>query len=512
MLLTPRKIKDSLMIEFKNFTAGFSKGFVLQDINLSINSGEFLALVGESGSGKSLLASMMLGLWSEFSYEIFNGDLLIDGVSIKSQSQRFFHQKRREFFGYIPQNPLEALNPLQKISKQMLETLKLSFPFLTKMQIKDKIQKAFLSANLSLDLLDSYPYELSGGQNQRVLILQNVLKNPKILICDEPTTALDSNIQKQVLEFLFQECREKNIALLLISHDLNIVRSFVEKICVMHLGKIVEISQTKDLFETPKHSYTKELIDALKLPQKIMESNTKKILKLEDFGVFVSKKSFFRNKKIDLIKPLSFEVFENEILGVVGESGSGKTSLILGIMKLLKSTGSLEVLDCRKSFYENLQIVLQNPFASLNPRWRINEILNETKKIHNQEIDYNDILSQVGLESSILDSYPYELSGGQNQRIAIARALLVKPKILILDEPTSALDKKNQKNILNLLLSLQARYQMSYIFVTHDLDIVEAICDRVLFIHQGKLLKTLNKNDFFTSDIPEIKRMLDSRL
>lgn len=500
------------MIEIKKLTAGFSNGFLLQDIELLIQEGEFVALVGESGSGKSLLASMILGLWDDFGYKVFGGDLLIDSISIKNQSKKFFHQKRREFFGYVPQNPLEALNPLHKISKQIVETLRLAFPFLTKAAIKDKIEEAFLSANLDLSLLDRYPYELSGGQNQRILILQNILKNPRVLICDEPTTALDSSIQKQILEFLFKECGKKNIAVLLISHDLSIVRYFVNRIYVMRFGRIVENSNTAELFKNPKHSYTKELISALELPQKKIKTDKKIILDFKNFGVYTNKKTFFRNKRIDLVQPFTFQVFRNEILGVVGESGSGKTSLILGIMKLLKFTGSLEILDSGEEFYKNIQIVLQNPFASLNPRWRIAEILNETKKLHHQDIDYMDILTQVGLGSDVLNSYPHELSGGQNQRIALARALLVKPKVLILDEPTSALDKKNQKNILRLLLALQEKYQMSYIFVTHDLNIVEAICDRVLFIHKGKPFDVLHKKEFFSSRIPEIRQLLDSRL
>lgn len=502
------------MIELKGLSVGFQEGFRLLDIDFNLKEGERVGIVGESGSGKSLLANTLLGLNQHLGCEIFSGKYLIEDKDTQYENEAFFCQKRKDFFGYIPQNPLNALNPLHKVKKQIIETLLLSFPNLSKKQIQERIEQSFLSANLPLRLLDSYPHELSGGQCQRILILQNILKNPKVLICDEPTTALDSNIQKQILDFLFSECKKHQISVIFISHDLNIVRLYVERIYVMQKGKMVERGLVQDIFSHPKHQYTQELIAALKLPRKILLPKEEKVLQAQDFGVYVDKKTFFKNKRYDLVLPCNFWLFKNEILGIVGESGSGKTSLILGIMRLLKTYGELDFSYQynHKNFYQNIQIVLQNPFASLNPRWKIKKTLNEAKIFGDTSLEIEQILDQVGLHKSILDSYPHELSGGQNQRIAIARALLVKPKILILDEPTSALDKNTQKVVLELLLSLQKYYEMSYIFVTHDLDVIEAICDRVMLIDSKKILCCLQKNDFFTSSMSEIRKLVDMRI
>lgn len=502
------------MIELRRLNAGFQGGFRLLDIDFSLKWGERVGVVGESGSGKSLLANTLLGLNQHLGCKIFSGNYLLEDEDTQYKNEAFFCQKRKEFFGYIPQNPLNALNPLHKIKKQIMETLLLNFPNLSKKQIQEKIEQAFLAANLPLRLLDSYPHELSGGQCQRILILQNILKSPKVLICDEPTTALDNNIQKQILDFLFLECKKHQISVIFISHDLNIVRLYVERMYVMQKGKIVEKGLVQDVFNHPKHQYTQELIAALKLPRKVLLPKEEAILQAQDFGVYVNKKTFFKNKRHDLVLPCSFRLFKNEILGIVGESGSGKTSLILGIMKLLKTYGKLNFSYQynHKDFYQNIQIVLQNPFASLNPRWKIKKALNEAKVFGDTSLEIEQILDQVGLHKNILDLYPHELSGGQCQRIVIARALLVKPKILILDEPTSALDKNTQKVVLELLLSLQRYYEMSYILVTHDLDIAEAICDRVMLMDSKKILYCLQKSDFFASCIPEIRKLLDMRI
>ena len=490
--------KEKEMFKIKDFSAGFRNGFYLNEINLTLGEAERVGILGESGSGKSLLCYLILGFQDRLRCEVKTGEILFKGENLlkKKSMQKLL----RKDFGYIPQNPFEALNPLQKIQKQLLETLKLAFPSESLENLKQKMRSALQEVGLSQDLLGRYPHELSGGQNARVLILQNILKEPKILFCDEPTTALDPKIQRQVLEFLFYQAKIKKIAIVFVTHDIEVLDGFVEKILVMKEGRIIESSLTKELFLNPKHQYTKELLDALKLPIKTLRPDQEEALSIKDFSVFVYNKNFLFSTKKYLIQEVNFSLKKGEILGIIGESGSGKSSLSLGIMHLLKTEGEIRIFGKnlgKKNQYEMMQIVLQNPFGSLNPRWRIKEILKEASNLKNNEIDIKEYLQAVGLSQDLLGRYPHELSGGQNARIAIARALIVKPRILILDEPTSALDKSTQKQVLELLLKLQIQYSLSFIFITHDRSIVHSICDRVLVIHQGRVMKILeNREDF----------------
>lgn len=506
------------MLDICSLNAGFIGGFSLKDITLHLKQGEHVGIVGESGSGKSLLSSLILGLGDSLGCRIFSGKISIEGEDLFAKSQKQLQSLRKKTLGYIPQNPLNALNPLHKIGKQLHEGLRLAFPL---MPLKDRSQKILEyldAAKLKDILLDRYPHELSGGQNQRILIVQNLLKEPKILICDEPTTALDSSVQKQILEFLFQITKEKNISVIFITHDLSIAHHFVENIIVMQEGRILEQQESKSLFENPKNAYTKSLLDALQLPIKECKKTKEVVLEVKDFGVFVRKSSFFTKKKIQLVDALDFCLHQKENLAILGESGSGKTSLGTAIMELMPSTGSKllfgQSLHARE-FYLQVQMVMQNPFASLNPRWRIGEILKEALSLRDatkERLEVKEALELVGLNEKFEDFYPHELSGGQNQRVAIARALLVWPKILILDEPTSGLDKNTQKKILSLLLDLQKNLDMAYIFITHDLDIVESFCDRVLMLQNGKKIFYDERDAFFSSKDSYIQDFLATRL
>ncbi|MCE3038495.1 ATP-binding cassette domain-containing protein [Helicobacter anatolicus] len=502
------------MLKINKLNAKIIGGFCLHDINFCIEKGQHIGLVGESGSGKSLLSSIILGLHTFMDCKV-SGEIFLEDSNLLKMHEKELRIMRQKDLGYIPQNPLNALNPLHKIGAQLHESLSLAFPKLTVKEREKQIQFHLESANLDFEVCERYPHELSGGQNQRVLVVMNLLKEPKFLILDEPTTALDPSVQKQILDFLFQECRKKNITTLLITHDLNIVKHYVSKICVMQEGKILEFQETSLLFQLPKHSYTKTLLEALQLPKKQLVVHEKELLSLQNFSVFVKKNSFFSQKNKTLLKPLDFLLYENENIGIIGESGSGKTSFALGIMELLESSG-LKKFQGKVlrgvEFYKKVQIVLQNPYASLNPRWRIVEILKEATQLSNFKRDYEELLNEVGLDNRVLSMYPHELSGGQNQRIAIARVLLVRPRVLILDEPTSALDKNTQKKILELLLDMQKEYKTSYIMLTHDLDIVESFCDRVMMLRHGDVVFYGKKENFFKSNDLYIQSFLEKRL
>lgn len=507
-------MKDNIL-QITGFSAGFEQGFSLCDINLKLEEGGSVAIVGESGSGKSMLSSLILGLGDFLGCQVKSGDIRLDNLKILEKNQNDLRRIRQKDLGYIPQNPLFALNPLHKIGKQLHESLMLAYPRMGFVERQKKIEEYFKNAALDIELCERYPHELSGGQNQRVMIVLNLLKDPRILICDEPTTALDSSIQKQVLDFLFDICRQKNIGIIFITHDLNLAKHYVKYVYVMQEGRIIESQETEKIFENPNHVYTKDLINALQLPKKTYGIQGDEILKLQNFSAYINKKILLKNKRRILVELERLVLLQGENLAIIGESGSGKTSLALAIMELIQFDGIKKVQDKDLrgvEFYRQVQIVLQNPFASLNPRWRIREILKEACRLNHVQENFSEILKQVGMKEDVLWKYPHELSGGQNQRIAIARALITKPKILILDEPTSALDKSTQKKILELLLELQKKYAMSYIMITHDLEIVKSFCDNVIMLKNGKNIFYDRVQEFFNTQDEYIKGFLDSQL
>lgn len=481
------------LLEVRALEAGFSSGFRLEGIDFRLNEGEFLGIVGESGSGKSLLCKLILGLSGMLGCRIDRGEIRVFDKNILEKKDLKSYLRKQ--IAYIPQNCFDAQNPLKKIKVQFLETLKLAYPNMDKKSLEAKMIQSLKEVRLDPALLDRYPFELSGGQNARILILQNILKAPDILICDEPTTALDPKVQKKILDFLFIEAKKNNIAVIFITHDIELLRGYVERVAVMQNGRMIEQNEINKLFSSPKMPYTKLLLDSIKLPKKASKPDEKRVLSIKRLCAWSEKKGLFTTRKKDLVCDVSFDLYQREILGVIGESGSGKSSLMLALMNLIKRSGRVDLLLGEDEFYKKVQIVLQNPFASLNPRWKVESILKEASYL-GKKIDYLKSLEDVGLKKDILDRYPFELSGGEAQRVAIARALCVRPEILLLDEPTAALDKSTQKKILELLLSLQQEYNLAYIFVTHDYHIVDAICDRVMVIESACIKEIIDISDF----------------
>ena len=480
-------LDSSLLIKAKNLNANFGS-FSLENLNFEIFENEKIAIVGESGSGKSLLSKLILGLVESKT----SGKLSYKNENLIAKKYPTF--LRGAHIAYTPQSPMSSLNPLHSIKKQITESLKIH-------NIKDtesRFQKVMTSLNLPLNLANRLPHELSGGQKQRALIAASIILEPKILICDEPTTALDSSIARQILELL--KCLE-NISVVLISHDLNVVKNFADRIIVMKKGKIVESNTTNNIFTNPQHEYTKLLIDSIKLESIQITQSNDEILRAVNFCGVYEKKAWFKKDSFLAISDVCFSLKRGSSLGIIGESGSGKSSLALSILGLIKSRGDLflnlesnvlklESKKRNKDFKKSLQIVFQDPFSALNPRFCVYEIINEALNQFGLDSSVEDLLKEVGLDSSFLYKVPSNLSGGENQRVALARALACKPSILILDEPTSSLDKTTQKTILNLLLKLQKNLGLSFIFISHDLNVIKAMCDEVLVLKNGRVIES----------------------
>ena len=413
----------------------------------------------------------------------------------------------------IFQEPMTSLNPLHTIKKQIGECL---FNLNKK---EERIVELLREVGIenAEERLDHFPHQLSGGQRQRVMIAMAIANNPKLLIADEPTTALDVTIQKQILDLLDSLRKKFQMSLLLITHDLSIVKKISDRVCVMKNGQIVEQGETKNLFKKPKHPYTLKLINSSPNEKKFKSKNSKIILKTNNLNIRyqLNSNSFFnrKNKFFHAVKNLNIQLAKGTTLGIVGESGSGKSSLALAMLKLIKSEGDIFYKNYNisklndtsfRSFRKNIQIIFQDPFASLSPRLTIERIIGEGLEVHKKDLKKNEvsnlilqILEKVGLEKSMLNRYPHEFSGGQRQRIAIARALILEPEIIILDEPTSALDMTVQKQIVDLLLQLQKDLTLTYIFISHDLKIVKALSDQIVVMRHGQVIEEGSAKEIF---------------
>ena len=509
--------KKVLKVKNLSVSFGFNNQIVeaVKKSDFEVFEGECLAIVGESGSGKSVTALSIMSLIKSNTSLKVNGQVIYKEKNLLAEDDNFLRQIRGKNISMIFQEPMTSLNPLHKIEKQITECL---------IDIKNTRSKCLellkeVGIDKPIDRLNQYPHQLSGGQRQRIMIAMAIANNPDLLIADEPTTALDVTIQKQILELLDKLRKKFRMSLLLITHDLGIVKQISDRVCVMENGKIVEQNSTVNIFKKPKNSYTKKLINS-KPKQKTSKLISKKnILKVENLHVYYNlKKNFFFNSNSDefhAVKNISFELKQGQTLGVVGESGSGKSSLGQAILKLIDFKGDLYFKDVKisnlnqtdfRKFRSNIQIIFQDPFASLSPRLTIHDIISEGLKIHFRELSQtkilsitNKILSDVGLESSMLNRYPHEFSGGQRQRIAIARALTLNPELIVLDEPTSALDMTVQSQIVNLLLDLQMKHKLSYIFISHDLKIVKSISDKIIVMKDGKVIESGSKDRIFKS-------------
>ena len=498
------------LLSVKNLDVSFKNGEgkyvpAVSGVSFDLEAGEILGIVGESGSGKSVTALSILKLLPypkaihspKSAIYYTEGDLL-------TCSEDMLRSIRGKEIAYIFQEPMSSLNPLHTIGQQLIENIKIHSKISNK---KAHLKAVSLLKQVEIsnpeERMKAYPYELSGGQRQRVMIAMAISNRPKILIADEPTTALDVTIQMQIIDLLIKLCDEMNMAMVFISHNLRLVANIADKVCVMQAGKIVEQGDVREVFEHPKHSYTKKLLNSTMTSSKLSIQGQQTIMKAENLNVsYPLKKNLWGRvtKSLDALKNVCFSLYKGETLGIVGESGSGKTTLAMCLADLCKYDGEVffdgingkDVLD----FHKKIQIVFQDPFNSLNPRMTVGQIVGEGLEVFERKLDKNQkyqriikILRDVELTESDFYKYPHEFSGGQRQRIAIARALIVNPEIIILDEPTSALDVTIQKQILTLLLRLQKEKNLSYIFISHDMHAVEVMSDRIAVMKDGEIVE-----------------------
>ena len=515
----------------KNLTVSFKKNQnVVDDVNIDIPKGKTVAIVGESGSGKTLSALSILKLLPT-NANINNGNIIFNKKDLLKLPLKEIEKIRGNKITTIFQEPMSSLNPLHKIDKQIKEIIT-THKKIKSHDLDELVFKLLKEVNLE-DLINRpniYSYELSGGQRQRVMIAMSIANNPDLLIADEPTTALDVTVQQQILELLNKIQKNRKMSILFISHDLGVVNKIADYIYVMKDGKIIEHGEKLKIFKQPKESYTKQLVGFQNKIKKHTNNEKSEILKIQNLKVWYPiKKGIFR-KTIDYVKAIDnidFILKEKETLGIVGESGSGKTSLVLAILKLITSSGQIKFKEINlnsikrnhlKGIRKNIQIVFQDPYSSLSPRMNIQEILSEGIEVHFpkfSEIEKINILKNILNETGMNydkdhNKYPHEFSGGQRQRIAIARALVLKPKILILDEPTSALDITIQNQILDLLQNLQEKYSLSYIFISHDMNVIRSVSDKILVLKDGKVIEYNDAVSVFNNPKDEYTKNLIS--
>lgn len=509
-----RQAHASPLLQVRNLSVSFRVADkeiqAVQHIDLELQKGRVLALVGESGSGKSVTALSIVQLLPYPQAYHPSGSILLDGQELLGSSEPVLRSIRGGRIGMIFQEPLSSLNPLHTVEQQINESL-----LLHKKLNKDAARQRTLEL---LDLvglddpiqaLRKRPHQLSGGQCQRVMIAMALANDPDLLIADEPTTALDVTIQAQVLALLKDLQHRLGMAMLLITHDLNIVRKIADHVCVLHQGSMVESGPVTRVFDHPTHSYTRRLLEAE--PKGGPEPSLPRVdplLTAEDVKVWFPIKRGILKRTVDhfrAVDGVGVRLFPGRTLGVVGESGSGKTTLGLALLRLIPSSGTivfqnqgLDRLSRRelRPLRRRMQIVFQDPFGSLNPRMSVGQIIGEGLQVH--ELDLNpaqrekciiQALLDVELEPESRHRYPHEFSGGQRQRISLARALVLHPALLILDEPTSALDMSVQAQMVDLLRRLQQRHTMAYLFISHDLKVVRALSHEILVMHKGRMVE-----------------------
>ena len=505
------------ILAIKNLSVYFGKNKAVKNVSLTIRKGETVALVGESGSGKSVTALATVSLINQ-SADI-TGSVKYCGKEIINTSNKDLRKIRGNDISFIFQEPMTSLNPLHTIERQLSESLKLH-QGLKGSKVTEKILD--LLSKVGIDeahrKISNYPHQLSGGQRQRIMIAMALANKPDLLIADEPTTALDVTIQAQILELLANIQKSEGMGMLFITHDLSVVRRIADRVCVMKDGEIVEAGATNEIFSSPNHEYTKKLLNAEPsgFPKPI-KSNAFEIINIKNLKVWFPIVKGLLRKVVGNVKAVndaSLSIAQGETLGIVGESGSGKTTLALAIMRLISSKGQITFMGNKldgltnkqlKPFRRDIQMVFQDPYGSLSPRFTIEQIISEGLDVHNLDKGQNrramveNILIEVGLEKDMIDRYPHEFSGGQRQRIAIARAMILKPKLLILDEPTSALDMTVQVQIVKLLRDLQIKYGLAYLFISHDLRVIRALSHKVIVMYNGNIVETGTNKEIFES-------------
>jgi microcin C transport system ATP-binding protein len=483
----------------------------VRDVSLSVDKGQCVALVGESGSGKSVTALSVMQLLPYPFASHPGGSIVYRGSELIGAGQSLLRAVRGNEISMIFQEPMTSLNPLHTIQKQIGESLRLHSD-LNAAAIRDRTLELLELVGIrnAAQRLGAYPHQLSGGQRQRVMIAMALANGPELLIADEPTTALDVTIQAQILELLKDLQRRLDMGLLLITHDLGVVRKVADQVHVMTAGEVVEHGTTNEVFGKPQHSYTQALL-AAESPRRDSDAiqTGPLVVEARDIRVWYPIKSGFPARVTSHVKAcdgVSLQVRAGRTVGVVGESGSGKTTLGLALLRLIQSEGevmfggeSLASLSRTRlrEWRRRMQIVFQDPFGSLSPRMSVEQIIAEGLTVHEPGLSEHQqrervlqVLHEVGLESDSLNRYPHEFSGGQRQRIAIARAIILEPELIILDEPTSALDRSIQVQIVELLRDLQARHQLAYVFISHDLKVVRAMSDEIIVMKAGKVVES----------------------
>jgi microcin C transport system ATP-binding protein len=513
------------------FTQGGRESLAVDRISFDIAKGETVALVGESGSGKSVSALSVLKLLPYPPASHPSGKILFDGSDLLSLNEKELRRVRGNKITMIFQEPMTSLNPLHTIEQQIVEVLKLH-QGMSDRKAKERVLALLTEVGIRepQKRLGAYPHQLSGGQRQRVMIAMALANEPELLIADEPTTALDVTVQAQILELLAKLKRAKGMSMLFITHDLGIVRKIADRVCVMTNGKIVEAGPTREIFDNPQHEYTRHLLAAEpKGRPPAGNAAARPVMTGEAIKVwFPIKQGFFR-KVVDHVKAvdgIDVTVRAGHTLGVVGESGSGKTTLGLALARMISSTGTIQFdgRDINKLSFNDmrplrseLQIVFQDPYGSLSPRMSVSEIIEEGLKIHEPKLSADErdkrvvaVLKEVGLDAATRIRYPHEFSGGQRQRIAIARAMVLKPRFVMLDEPTSALDMSVQAQVVDLLRDLQARHDLAYLFISHDLKVVRALANDVIVMRNGKVVEAGPCEQIFENPQTDYTRALIS--
>ncbi|TGS10931.1 ABC transporter ATP-binding protein [Mesorhizobium sp. M2E.F.Ca.ET.209.01.1.1] len=511
------------------FAQGGKQSIAVDHISFDIDKGETVALVGESGSGKSVSALSVLKLLPYPAASHPSGKILFSGADLLAMNEKALRGVRGNKITMIFQEPMTSLNPLHTVEQQIVEVLQLhqgmrdapararTLELLNEVGIREPEKR-----------LDAYPHQLSGGQRQRVMIAMALANEPELLIADEPTTALDVTVQAQILQLLAELKSRKGMSMLFITHDLGIVRKIADRVCVMTKGKIVETGPTKEIFANPQHPYTKHLLAAEpKGKPPAADPGAKAVMTGKDMKVwFPIRRGFFR-KTVDHVKAvdgIDVTVRAGQTLGVVGESGSGKTTLGLALARMISSTGAINFngrdinqlsFSAMRPLRRELQIVFQDPFGSLSPRLSVSEIIEEGLKIHEPKLspDQRDdkvvaVLNEVGLDPETRHRYPHEFSGGQRQRVAIARAMVLNPRFVMLDEPTSALDMSVQAQVVDLLRNLQAKHNLAYLFISHDLKVVRALANDVIVMRNGKVVEAGPSEQIFGSPQTDYTRAL----
>ncbi|KPH09785.1 ABC transporter ATP-binding protein [Rhizobium acidisoli] len=511
------------------FHQGGQTSLAVDRISFDIAKGEVVALVGESGSGKSVSANSILRLLPYPSASHPSGEIVFKGKDLLKASERALREVRGNDITMIFQEPMTSLNPLHTIEKQIAEILALH-QGLTGQPARQRILELLNQVGIREPekRLKAYPHELSGGQRQRVMIAMALANRPELLIADEPTTALDVTVQAQILELLRQLKGEHGMSMLFITHDLGIVRKFADRVCVMTKGKIVETGTVEEVFANPKHDYTRHLLASEPRGEPPLADPAKPmVMEGSDIRVWFPIKAGLMRRVVDHVKAvdgIDLSLRAGQTLGVVGESGSGKTTLGLALTRLISSQGRIAFVGkdiAGYSFSEmrplrnQLQVVFQDPYGSLSPRMSVGDIVAEGLKVHERSLTAEErdqrvcwALEEVGLDPLTRWRYPHEFSGGQRQRIAIARAMVLKPRFVMLDEPTSALDMSVQAQVVDLLRDLQKKHDLAYLFISHDLKVVKALANDVIVMRFGKVVEQGPSSQIFRAPKDEYTRAL----